>query len=223
VVVNRILIAEDDERIARFVGKGLRTHGLTTTVVNDGNAALRLALSGDYDLLVLNIGLPGRDGFAVLREVRESRVALPVIILTAHDTVRDTVAGLEGGADDYMTKPFRFEELLARIRLRLRTARIAVTEPTMLSVNGLTLDLRTRQAQTQGGRTVDLSAREFALLELLLRHPRQVVSRGQILSQVWGYDFEPCSNVVEVYIRQLRRKIGADRIRTVRGMGYRCG
>lgn len=223
MVVNRILIAEDDERIARFVGKGLRTHGLTTTVVGDGDTALRLAMSGDYDLLVLNIGLPGRDGFAVLREVRESRVALPVIILTAHDTVRDTVAGLEGGADDYMTKPFRFEELLARIRLRLRTARIAVTEPTMLSVNGLTLDLRTRQAQTQGGRAVDLSAREFALLELLLRHPRQVVSRGQILSQVWGYDFEPCSNVVEVYIRQLRRKIGADRIRTVRGMGYRCG
>jgi DNA-binding response OmpR family regulator len=221
--VNRILIAEDDERVARFIDKGLHAHGFTTTVVGDGNAALEHALSGKYDLLVLNIGLPGRDGYAVLREIRESRIALPVIILTARDTVRDTVAGLEGGADDYMTKPFRFQELLARSRLRLRTARTAVAEPTVLGVNGLTLDLRTRQAQTQDGRTVDLSAREFALLDLLLRHPGQVVSRGQILDQVWGYDFDPSSNVVEVYIRQLRRKIGADKIRTVRGMGYRCG
>ncbi|MFI0452821.1 response regulator transcription factor [Actinomadura sp. 6N118] len=221
--MNRILIAEDDERTARFIEEGLRAHQFTPTVVGDGNAALAHALSGKYDLLVLNIGLPSRDGYGVLRGIRESRVDLPVIILTAHDTVRETVAGLEGGADDYMTKPFRFQELLARIRLRLRTARAALAEPMVLGINGLSLDLRTRQAQTQDGRTVDLSAREFALLDLLLRHPGQVVSRGQILDHVWGYDFSPSSNVVEVCIRQLRRKVGADKIKTVRGMGYRCG
>jgi DNA-binding response OmpR family regulator len=158
----------------------------------------------------------------VLRELREARIPLPVIILTARDTVRDTVAGLEGGADDYMTKPFRFEELLARVRLRLRTAGNAIAEPTLLSIDGLSLDLRTRRAQTDG-RTVDLSAREFALLELLLRHPGQVLSREQMLDHVWGFDFDPGSNIVDVYIRQLRRKIGTDKITTVRGMGYRCG
>jgi two-component system copper resistance phosphate regulon response regulator CusR len=220
--VNRILIAEDEFRIARFIEKGLRANGFTTTVVADGSSALACAMSGNHDLMVLDIGLPGRDGYGVLRELREARVPIPVVILTARDTVRDAVAGLEGGADDYMTKPFRFEELLARVRLRLRTAVNAVAEPTLLSVDGLSLDLRTRRAQTDD-RTVDLSAREFALLELLLRHPGQVLSREQILDHVWGFDFDPGSNVVDVYIRQLRRKIGADKIATVRGMGYRCG
>lgn len=221
--MNRILIAEDEDRIARFIDKGLRANSFITTVVGDGNTALQHARSGNYDLLVLDIGLPGRDGYSVLRELREARVALPVIILTARDSVRDTVAGLEGGADDYMIKPFRFEELLARVRLRLRTASTVVTEPTLLSVDGLSLDLRTRRAQTSDGRTVDLSAREFGLLELLLRHPGQVLSREQMLDHVWGFDFDPGSNVVDVYIRQLRRKIGAEKITTVRGMGYRCG
>jgi two-component system, OmpR family, copper resistance phosphate regulon response regulator CusR len=220
--VSRILIAEDESRIARFIEKGLRSNGFTTTVVTDGLTALDCALSGNHDLMVLDIGLPGRDGYGVLRELREARIPLPVIILTARDTVRDTVAGLEGGADDYMTKPFRFEELLARVRLRLRTAGNAVAEPTLLSIDGLSLDLRTRRAQTDG-RTVDLSAREFALLELLLRHPGQVLSREQMLDHVWGFDFDPGSNIVDVYIRQLRRKIGTDKITTVRGMGYRCG
>lgn len=221
--MNRILIAEDEDRIARFIDKGLRANGFTTTVIRDGDSALSHALSGDHDLLVLDIGLPRRDGYVVLRELREARVALPVIILTARDSLRDTVAGLEGGADDYMTKPFQFQELLARVRLRLRSAGAAVAEPMVLSIDGLTLDLRTRRARTTQGRTVELSAREFALLELLLRHPGQVLSRGQILSQVWGYDYDPGSNIVEVYIRQLRRKIGPERITTVRGMGYRCG
>jgi two-component system, OmpR family, copper resistance phosphate regulon response regulator CusR len=220
--VSRILIAEDESRIARFIEKGLRSNGFTTTVVPDGLTALDCAMSGNHDLMVLDIGLPGRDGYGVLRELREARIPLPVIILTARDTVRDTVAGLEGGADDYMTKPFRFEELLARVRLRLRTAGNAVAEPTLLSIDGLSLDLRTRRAQTDG-RTVDLSAREFALLELLLRHPGQVLSREQMLDHVWGFDFDPGSNIVDVYIRQLRRKIGTDKITTVRGMGYRCG
>jgi len=221
--VNRILIAEDEDRIARFVDKGLRANGFLTSVVGDGHSALDHALSGQYQLMVLDIGLPGRDGYAVLRELREARIAMPVVILTARDGVRDTVAGLEGGADDYMTKPFRFEELLARVRLRLRSAPGSVAEPTLLSVDGLSLDLRTRRAQTDDRSTVDLSAREFALLELLLRHPGQVLSREQMLDHVWGFDFDPGSNVVDVYIRQLRRKIGADKITTVRGMGYRCG
>ncbi|WP_300014115.1 response regulator transcription factor [Pseudonocardia sp.] len=221
--MNRILIAEDENRIARFVDKGLRANGFLTCVVADGNSAVDHALSGQYDLMVLDIGLPGRDGYAVLRELREARMAMPVVILTARDGVRDTVAGLEGGADDYMTKPFRFEELLARVRLRLRNAPGAVAEVTLLSVDGLSLDLRTRRARTDDRDTVDLSAREFALLEMLLRHPGQVLSREQMLDHVWGFDFDPGSNVVDVYIRQLRRKIGADKISTVRGMGYRCG
>jgi DNA-binding response OmpR family regulator len=217
--VNRILIAEDEERIASFVEKGLRSNGFTTTVAADGDTALDHALSGGFDLMLLDIGLPGRDGFTVLRELRESRVTLPVVVLTARDSVRDTVAGLEGGADDWMTKPFRFEELLARVRLRLRTAARA-PEVTVLRSGDLSLDLRTRRARASG-RTVDLTAREFVLLELFLRHPGQVLSREQILSHVWGYDFDPCSNIVDVYVRALRKKLGAERLETVRGMGYR--
>ncbi len=216
--MNRILIAEDEQRIASFVEKGLRANGLTPTVVTDGDAALGHALSGDFDLLVLDIGLPGLDGFTVLRRLRESRGSIPVIILTARDSLTDTVAGLEGGADDYMPKPFRFDELLARIRLRLRSDR--APEVTVLQQGDLSLDLRTRRASVEG-RTVDLSAREFALTEVFLRNPGQVLSREQLLSHVWGYDFDPESNVVDVYVRYLRKKLGQERIQTVRGMGYR--
>ncbi|MEU8732710.1 MULTISPECIES: response regulator transcription factor [Streptomyces] len=217
--MNRILIVEDEERIASFVEKGLRANGFTTTAVADGDAAYEYALTGGFDLVVLDIGLPGRDGFTVLRELREARVTTPVIVLTARDSVRDTVAGLEGGADDWMTKPFRFEELLARVRLRLRTAARA-PEVTVLKSGSLSLDLRTRRARAEG-RTVDLTAREFVLLELFLRHPGQVLSREQILSHVWGYDFDPGSNIVDVYVRALRKKLGAQQVETVRGMGYR--
>lgn len=217
--MNRILIVEDEERIASFVEKGLRAGGFTTTVVGDGDAAYEYALTGGFDLVVLDIGLPGRDGFTVLRELREARVTVPVIVLTARDSVRDTVAGLEGGADDWMTKPFRFEELLARVRLRLRTAARA-PEVTVLRSGALSLDLRTRRARS-GERTVDLTAREFVLLELFLRHPGQVLSREQILSHVWGYDFDPGSNIVDVYVRALRKKLGPAQVETVRGMGYR--
>ena len=217
--MSRVLIAEDEPRIASFVDKGLRANGFTTTVVGDGLAARDAARSGEHDLLVLDIGLPTLDGFAVLRALRAERCLIPVIILTARDSVQDTVAGLEGGADDYMPKPFRFEELLARIRLRLATDRSPV-ETTVLTSGALSLDLRTRQANV-AGRTVDLSAREFALIETFLRHPGQVLAREQLLSHVWGYDFDPGSNVVDVYVRYLRKKLGAERIRTVRGMGYR--
>ncbi|GAA3498737.1 response regulator transcription factor [Streptomyces prasinosporus] len=217
--MNRILIVEDEERIASFVEKGLRANGFTTTAVGDGETGCAYALTGGFDLVVLDIGLPDRDGFTVLRELRESRVTTPVIVLTARDSVRDTVAGLEGGADDWMTKPFRFEELLARVRLRLRTAARA-PEVTVLRSGDLSLDLRTRRARA-ADRTVDLTAREFVLLELFLRHPGQVLSREQILSHVWGYDFDPGSNIVDVYVRALRKKLGAQRVETVRGMGYR--
>ena len=216
--MSRILIAEDEPRIASFVEKGLRANGFATTVAADGGTALAQARSGEFDLVVLDIGLPGMDGFAVLRSLRADKNPIPVIILTARDSVQDTVAGLEGGADDYMPKPFRFEELLARVRLRLAGDRQA--EVTVLTAGGLSLDLRTRRAHVDG-RTVDLSAREFALAETFLRHPGQVLAREQLLSHVWGFDFDPGSNVVDVYVRYLRRKLGADRIETVRGMGYR--
>ncbi|GGM57560.1 DNA-binding response regulator [Longimycelium tulufanense] len=217
--MTRILIVEDEDRIASFVEKGLRANGFGTTVVRDGASALSYVVTGDFDLMVLDLGLPDRDGFSVLRDMRSSGVQVPVIILTARDSVHDTVAGLEGGADDYMTKPFRFEELLARVRLRLRSAERA-PELTVLRHGSLSLDLRTRRARVDD-RTVDLTAREFALLELFLRHPGQVLSREQILSHVWGYDFDPGSNIVDVYVRALRRKLGADRIETLRNMGYR--
>ena len=216
--MKRILIAEDEARIASFVAKGLRAHGFTPTVVGDGQAALEHALSGEFDLLVLDIELPTLDGFTVLRRLRDARSALPVVILTARDSLTDTVAGLEGGADDYVAKPFRFEELLARLRLRLREDR--APEVTVLACGGLSLDLRTRRAAIDG-RSYDLSAREFALAEAFLRNPGQVLSREQLLSQVWGYNFDPGSNVVDVYVRYLRQKLGADRIETVRGVGYR--
>jgi DNA-binding response OmpR family regulator len=216
--MSRVLIAEDEPRIAAFIEKGLRAHGFTTAVVGDGISARDKAGSGEFDLLVLDIGLPAMDGFAVLRSLRAERCLIPVVVLTARDSVQDTVAGLEGGADDYMPKPFRFEELLARIRLRLAGDRLA--EVTVLNCGDLALDLRTRRADV-AGRTVDLSAREFTLAETFLRHPGQVLAREQLLSHVWGYDFDPGSNVVDVYVRYLRKKLGAHRIETVRGMGYR--
>lgn len=216
--MTRILVAEDEPRIASFIRKGLRAAGFTATVVDDGRAALDSAMTGEFDLLVLDLGLPVMDGFTVLRQLRQARNDIPVVILTARDSVTDTVAGLEGGADDYVTKPFQFEELVARVRLRLRDTR--APEAMVLRHGDLSLDLRTRRAEVEG-RTVDLSAREFALAEMFLRNPGQVLSREQLLSRVWGYDFDPGSNVVDVYVRYLRRKLGAHRFETVRGAGYR--
>ena len=214
----RILIAEDEPRISAFINKGLSANGFAVTVVADGPSAYDYAATGGFDLMILDIGLPGMDGFAVLGRLRAEHNPIPVIILTARDSVQDTVSGLEGGADDYMPKPFRFPELLARVRRRLTSERPA--ELNTLTCGGLHLDLRTRRA-TVGDRSVDLSAREFALAETFLRHPGQVLSREQLLSHVWGYDFDPGSNVVDVYVRYLRRKLGADRFTTLRGMGYR--
>jgi DNA-binding response OmpR family regulator len=216
--VSRILIAEDEVRIASFLEKGLKANGFTTSVASDGRDAVALASTGRYDLLILDLGLPGKDGFAVLEELRAAGSALPVVILTARDSVHDTVAGLEGGADDYITKPFRFEELLARVRVRLRGDH--VPEETVLRVGSASLDLRTRRIDVDG-MSADLSAREFALAEMFFRHPGQVLSREQLLSHVWGYDFDPRSNVVDVYVGYLRKKLGKDAITSVRGMGYR--
>ncbi|SDL17506.1 response regulator transcription factor [Tessaracoccus oleiagri] len=218
--MSTILIVEDEERISAFVAKGLKAAGFTTHATKSGVEGAQLAVHGNFDLVVLDIGLPDIDGFEVLERIRGQGVQVPVILLTARTSVTDRVAGLEGGADDYLGKPFSFEELLARIRLRLRTSAQAAESPTELSHNGLVLDLRSRRAHVDG-RTVDLSAREFTLAETFLRNPGQVLSREQLLSNVWGYDFDPGSNVVDVYVRYLRAKLGKERFETVRGMGYR--
>ena len=216
--MNRILIVEDEPRLSSFLEKGLKGSGYTTTVVPDGHVASIVARDDEFDLMILDLGLPGMDGFHVLKEVRGRGQRLPVIVLTARDDVEDKVAGLEGGADDYVTKPFRFEELLARVRARLREG--GKPAENRLTAGGVTLDVRTRRA-TIGGSEIDLTAREFTLLETLMRHEDQLLSREQLLSHVWGYDYDPGSNVVDVYIGYLRKKLGDDAIETVRGMGYR--
>ena len=216
--MTRILIAEDEPHIVRFLVKGLQAEGYATTAAEDGDQALRLARSGAFDLMLLDLGLPRRDGLRVLGEMRRARVSMPVIVVTARGSSEDIVTGLDSGADDYLSKPFRLAELLARVRARLRPA--PAQEAAVLRNGDLVLDLLTRQARV-GSCTVDLSAREFALAEVFLRHPGQVLSREQLLSHVWGYDYDPGSNVVEVYVRYLRSKIGPDRIATIRGAGYR--
>ncbi len=219
--MSQILIVEDEPRIAAFIAKGLKAAGFATLVEASGHNAVSLAIGGEADLIVLDVGLPDIDGFEVLSRIRGQGVTTPVIMLTARSSVADTVAGLQSGADDYMPKPFSFEELLARIQLRLRNDTGETAESAMvLTHRDLSLDLRTRRASV-GGRSVDLTAREFTLAEMFLRNPGHVLSREQLLSGAWGYDFDPGSNVVDVYVRYLRRKLGAEYFETVRGMGYR--
>jgi len=217
--MTRILIAEDETRIVSFLEKGLRANGYTTIAVGTGTDAIALARDDAFDLLILDLGLPGADGHEVLRHVRGRGERLPIIVLTARSGVDDTVGVLEGGADDHVAKPFRFEELLARVRLRLRDDSGAASA-SVVSAGDVELDLRTR-CVTVDGAEIELTSREFSLMETFLRNPNRVLSRTELLSGAWGYDFDPNSNVVDVYVRYLRNKVGGDRIETVRGAGYR--
>lgn len=218
--MHHILVVEDEAGIARVVDRGLRAAGYRTTIVGDGIAALEAVANADVDLVVLDVGLPRMDGFTVLRMLRTMEDPVPVIMCTARDSVEDTVSGLESGADDYLAKPFRVEELLARVRARLRKPASVAAEAQQVSAGGVTLDLVAHTAAVDG-RPVELSAREFTLAKELMEHAGQALSREQLLDRVWGYEVTGASNVVDVYVRYLRTKLGAGRITTVRGIGYR--
>jgi DNA-binding response OmpR family regulator len=218
----RILVVEDEPSIADFIERGLRAEGYAVTSARDGEAGLIEALTGDYGLVLLDVLLPRRNGLEVLKEIRRRDSELPVILLTARGETEQKVQGLDIGANDYVVKPFAFDELVARIRAHLR--RPGQAEAAVLEAGDIKLDLRTR-AVVRAGKEVRLTAREFELLAYLLRHPNQVLSRSQILNAVWGYDYDPGTNVLEVYVGYLRRKLGSDDgpvpIETVRSAGYR--
>jgi two-component system, OmpR family, response regulator QseB len=216
--MNRILIAEDEAGIASFLEKGLRAEGFTTEVVDDGIAASERARDDDFDLLLLDLGLPGRHGLEVLADLRARGEKLPVVILTADDDTASTIAGLDGGADDYVVKPFVFREVLARIRARLRGS---PAEASVLRVGDVTLDLHEHHVDLPGGKRVTLPKREFALAEYFMRNPDRVLSREELLEHVWGEEADASRSLVEVYVFYLRRKLGNDTIQTVRGKGYR--
>ena len=215
----RILVIEDNQRIAHFVRKGFTTAGYAVDVCRDGASGLRALRAVPPQLVVLDLGLPDLDGMEVLATVRSEGHAMPIVVLTARGEIPDRVAGFESGADDYMTKPFAFAELLARVRARLREEPRG--EPDELVNGDLRLNLRTRRVRTPDLGERELSNREYTLLERLMLHPDETHSREDLLRAVWGIDFDPQSNVVDVYVRYLRLKIGAHRIETVRGDGYR--
>jgi two-component system OmpR family response regulator len=218
----RILVAEDDDVIAGFVAQGLREAGFVVDVAATGPDGLKKALAGGYDAAVIDVMLPGLDGLALIEQLRAKKVVTPVLILSARHTVDDRVRGLQAGGDDYLTKPFAFAELLARVQALLRRAG-GTPEPTRLVLGDLSLDLLSRRVE-RAGSLLDLRPREFALLEYLMRHPGRVLSKTMILSHVWGYSFDPGTNVVDVLVSRLRDKVdegfGAKLIHTVRGAGY---
>ena len=214
----KLLVVEDEERIASFLGKGLTAHGYAVEWASTGAEALRLGAGPDVALVILDLKLPDLDGFEVLAGLREQGVRVPVLVLSARAHVEDRVRGFELGADDYLAKPFAFEELLARVRARLRSGPAA--DPGALWTGDISLDVLTRAA-TIAGRTVSLSEREFSLLRAFVGHPRQVLSRRELLAMAWGMNFDPRTNLVDVYVGYLRRKIGEPVIETVRGAGYR--
>ncbi len=218
--MSRILIAEDDTGIAEFIARGLESEGYTCDVADNGPVAFGMARSGNYQLMILDLGLPNMDGADVLEQLRSLGTTLPIIVLTARTGLTDRIRSLEGGANDYMPKPFQFAELLARVRLRLHDSTDAGANTSRLEHKGMVLDLKAHRVLIDA-KWRDLSRRELGLLETLMRHPGQILSRAQLLSQVWGMDFDPGSNVVDVYIRTLRKKIGAERVETIRGSGYR--
>jgi len=218
----RILVVEDDRKVARFVSQGLIEEGHAVEIAADGAEALDLALGEPaYDLIVLDVMLPGRDGFGVLKALRDRKIAVPVLMLTARDSITDRVAGLDLGADDYLTTPFAFEEFLARVRALLR--RRDTERAPVLKIDDLTVDPATRRV-TRGNRRIELTARQYALLEYFLRNVGRVLSRQMIAEHVWGLGFDAESNVIDVYVGYLRRKIDRERDRrllhTVRGAGY---
>jgi DNA-binding response OmpR family regulator len=218
----RILLVEDEEAIADFIERGLRAEGYAVTVANDGETGTTLATSGDFDLLILDLMLPGRSGIEILRDFRKLDAATPVILLTARSEVEDRVTGLDAGASDYIPKPFAFEELAARVRAQLR--RPDQPEGSKIGWGSIEMDLLKRTVE-RDGTELHLSAREFDLLAYLIRHGGQVLSREQLLSGVWGYDYDPGTNVVGVYIAYLRKKLALegreDPIETLRSVGYR--
>jgi two-component system OmpR family response regulator len=218
----RILVAEDDPVIANFVAQGLREAGYAVEVAATGTAGLRLALDSGFDAAVVDVMLPGLDGLSLIEQLRARRVETPVLILSARHSVDDRVKGLQAGGDDYLTKPFAFAELLARVQALLRRSGGA-HEPTRLVAGDLTLDLLSRRVE-RAGKLLDLRPREFALLEYLMRHPGRVLSKTMILSHVWGYSFDPGTNVVDVLVSRLRDKVDREfetkRIHTMRGAGY---
>lgn len=218
----RILVVEDERRITAFIKRGLEEEHYAVDVAYDGEEALDWAAVANYDLIVLDVLLPKKDGIEVCRELRAQGNKVPILMLTARDAIEDRVQGLDSGADDYLVKPFAFQELLARIRALLR--RSGEIKTPRLQVGDLVLDTLTHRA-TRGGQVIELTAREYALLEFLMRHPDQVLSRTQIAEHVWNYDFFTTSNVVDVYIRYLRRKIDkgfeVKLLQTVRGVGYK--
>jgi heavy metal response regulator len=216
----RILVVEDEQKVASFIQRGLEAERYHVDVAHDGDAGLTRALDDEYDLVILDVMLPRRDGLSVLRELRARRRTVPVLLLTARAGVADKVAGLDGGADDYLTKPFEVAELLARVRALLRRGTAA---PPLLEIADLRLDPATRQV-TRAGRPIELTAREHALLEYFLRNPGRVLSRAMIAQHVWGVSFDTFTNVIDVYVNYLRRKIDAGfepkLLHTVRGAGY---
>jgi len=217
----RILVVEDDAKIASFVGKGLRQGGFAVDTCRDGAEGLGHAMTAPYDAAVVDVMLPGLDGLSLVQRMRAAGVRTPVLFLSAKASVEDRVRGLQAGGDDYLTKPFAFSELMARVQALIRRASAATTEPTRLSVGDLTLDLLSREAW-RGAERVELQPREFALLEYLMRNPGRTVSKTMILEHVWDYSFDPQTNVVDVVMSRLRAKIDPDhrRIETVRGVGY---
>lgn len=217
----RILVIEDEKKVASFIQRGLEAEHYQVDVASDGESGLRQLLDNDYDALILDGMLPKRDGLSVLRELRSHKMTLPVLILTARDTIADKVTGLDQGADDYLTKPFAFEELLARLRALLRRgSAVPAAELTLADVH---LDLVTHQV-TRAGKRIELTAKEFALLEFFLRQPGRVLSRALIAQHVWGVNFDTFTNVIDVYVNYLRKKLDADfepkLLHTVRGVGY---
>ena len=213
-----VLIVEDERKLAELIARGLREEGNAVDVVGNGEEAASLARLAGFDAIVLDVMLPGLDGFAVCRRLRARGVWTPILMLTARDAIEDRVAGLDAGADDYLAKPFSFDELLARLRALVRRA--PVERPTVLATGDVRLDPAAHRAY-RGEDELDLSAKEFALLELFMRNPGVVLSRDQLLDGAWDLAFERRSNVIDVYVRYLRGKIGSDVIETVRGIGYR--